>query len=286
MKKAKKIARISLDTLILIFIILLVVWVYLFNRMHRNTIIKPDDELIWERYEVPRSGEEPVNVNLYYPDNYEWTLPVVFNIHWWAFFAWSADTLDTQSERIAKDWNVMVVNINYKLLNMDYSISYALDEIVDTIKYFKNNAEKYKIDPNKMIVMWYSAGWDYAMEACITLKKENIDVFAQILWYAYIWDADDMYQEELSQDQQKSIAPALFILADDDIIWDTSLEYEEILRENWIQTEIKQYSWAMHWFIESNNPEREAVTWERPEQKEMARDAEDYALQWLKDLWL
>jgi acetyl esterase/lipase len=36
---------------------------------------------------------------------------------------------------------------------MDYSISYALDEIVDTIKYFKNNAEKYKIDPNKMIVM-------------------------------------------------------------------------------------------------------------------------------------
>jgi acetyl esterase/lipase len=137
-----------------------------------------------------------------------------------------------------------------------------------------------------MIVMWYSAGWDYAMEACITLKKENIDVFAQILWYAYIWDADDMYQEELSQDQQKSIAPALFILADDDIIWDTSLEYEEILRENWIQTEIKQYSWAMHWFIESNNPEREAVTWERPEQKEMARDAEDYALQWLKNLWL
>ena len=286
MKKAKKIAKISLDTLILILIVLLVVWVYLFNRMHRNTIIKPDDELIWDRYEVPRTGEEPVNVNLYYPDNYEWTLPVVFNIHWWAFFALSADTLDTQSERIAKDWNVMVVNINYKLLNMDYSISYALDEIVDTIKYFKNNAEKYKIDPNKMIVMWYSAGWDYAMEACITLKKENIDVFAQILWYAYIWDADDMYQEELSQDQQKSIAPALFILADDDIIWDTSLEYEEILRENWIQTEIKQYSWAMHWFIESNNPEREAVTWERPEQKEMARDAEDYALQWLKNLWL
>jgi uncharacterized protein HemY len=47
MKKAKKIARISLDTLILILIVLLVVWVYLFNRMHRNTIIKPDDELIW-----------------------------------------------------------------------------------------------------------------------------------------------------------------------------------------------------------------------------------------------
>jgi hypothetical protein len=41
----------------------------------------------------------------------------------------------------------------------------------------------------------------------------------------------------------------------------------------------------MHWFIESNNPEREAVTGERPEQKEMARDAEDYALQWLKILW-
>ena len=286
MKKVKRAARITLDFMILVFIGLLVFWVYIFNRMHRNTIIKPDDELIWDRYEIPRIWEEPVNVNLYYPDNYVWILPVVFNIHWWAFFAWSADTLDTQSERIAKEWNVMVVNINYKLLNMDYSISYALNEIVDTIKYFKNNAEKYKIDPKKMIVMWYSAGGDYAMEACITLKKENIDVFAQVLWYAYIWDADDMYIEELTEQQQKTIAPALFILADDDIIWDTSLDYEEILRENWIETEIKQYSWAMHWFIESNNPEREAVTWIRPEQKEMARDAEDYILQRLKDLWL
>ena len=103
MKKVKRAARITLDFMILIFIGLLVFWVYIFNRMHRNTIIKPDDELIWDRYEVPRIWEEPVNVNLYYPDNYEWILPVVFNIHWWAFFAWSADTLDTQSERIAKD---------------------------------------------------------------------------------------------------------------------------------------------------------------------------------------
>jgi hypothetical protein len=72
MKKVKRFARISLDTFILIFIIVLVIWVYLFNRVHRNTIIKPDDELIWDRYEVPRIWEEPVNVNLYYPDTYEW----------------------------------------------------------------------------------------------------------------------------------------------------------------------------------------------------------------------
>jgi acetyl esterase/lipase len=47
----------------------------------------------------------------------------------------------------------MVVNINYKLLNIDYPISYALDEVVDTIKFFKNNAERYNIDPNKMVLM-------------------------------------------------------------------------------------------------------------------------------------
>ena len=70
MKKAKRIVRISLDSLILILIILILFWVYFFNRVHRNTIIKPDNELIWDRYEVPRMGEEPVNVNLYYPDTY------------------------------------------------------------------------------------------------------------------------------------------------------------------------------------------------------------------------
>ena len=77
---------------------------------------KTDEERLGERFLVPREGKDPVEVNLYIPEGDD--LPVVFNIHGGAFIAGDADTLDTQSDRISKSWNVIVVNINYRLTSI------------------------------------------------------------------------------------------------------------------------------------------------------------------------
>lgn len=69
---------------------------------------KSDEELLGVRFEVPRDGKESEDVNLYIPKSTD-ILPVVFNIHGGAFIVGAADTLDTQSDRISKTWNVIVV---------------------------------------------------------------------------------------------------------------------------------------------------------------------------------
>ena len=84
-------------------------------------------------------------------------LPVVFNIPGGGFVGGDADVLDTQSERIANEWNVVVVTINYTKADVK-PVSYGSEEIRDVVLYFANNAEIYGVDPSKFTLMGYSAG--------------------------------------------------------------------------------------------------------------------------------
>lgn len=247
-------------------------------------MIKSDEELLGVRFEVPREGKEPVDVNLYIPESTD-TLPVVFNIHGGAFIAGDADTLDTQSDRISKDWNVIVVNINYKLMTDEIPIEYGTEEVIDVIRYFKENAEQCNADPERFCVMGYSAGGYHAAAAVLALKAEDVDVAAQVLCYPYIGNAVELYNN-LSPEQQTTIAPALFVLADNDSFSEESLPYREVLDQNGVSAEIKRYTGSIHGFIEENNPEYEKLNIKiskSPEQELMARDAEKFIGNWIHE---
>ena len=88
----------------------------------------------------------------------------------------------------------------------------------------------------------------------------------------------------MSEEQKSSVAPTLFILADDEPVGGSSLQYEEVLCEHGVTTEVKVYDGALHGFIEENNPEYENLhskASKSPEQEIMARDAENYIRDWL-----
>lgn len=243
---------------------------------------KSDEELLGVQFDVPQNGKDAVDVNLYLPAEGD-NLPVVFNLHGGAFIGGDADTLDTQSDRISKNWNVIVVTVNYSLAKDGITIEDGTQEVVDVIQYFKQNAEQYRADPDRFCVMGYSAGGYHAMSAVLELKAQNIDVAAQVLCYPYLGGALETYNK-LSQEQQNSIAPALFVLADNDPIGDGSLPYRDALEENGVHTELKQYSGAIHGFIEENNPEYEKLNnkpSKSPEQESMAREAEELIGTWL-----
>lgn len=243
---------------------------------------KADEEMLGERFEVPRDEMDCVKVNLYIPDSGE-KVPVIFNIHGGAFIAGHADTLDTQSDRISKDWNVAVITIDYRLAKDGITIEYGVKEVADTVKYFKEHADEYHMDTERFVLMGYSAGGYHAMMAVLELKKENIDVAAQVLCYPFIKDAVDVYKT-LSAEQQASLAPVLFISADNDPISDGSLAYEEVLRNNGVKTEIMKYAGSIHGFLEENNPEYEKLQNKQsksPEQEAMAREAENFIRDWL-----
>ena len=89
------------------------------------------------------------------------------------------------------------------------------------------------------------------------------------------------------QKSKKTTKPsALFILAGDEPIGKGSLDYEKVLSENSVNTDVKIFENVLHGFIEENNPEYEKLhdknkTSKSPEAEKVAREAEDYIMNWI-----
>lgn len=157
--KRWKVKIIILSVISALFLILLVIFnIFLKsyreqNEEHRAKLVKNDSELIGERIVIQREGKASVKANLYVPDSMnDERLPVVFNIHGGGFVGGDADVLDTQSERIANEWNVVVVTINYTKADVK-PVSYGSEEIRDVVLYFADNAEIYGVDPSKFTLI-------------------------------------------------------------------------------------------------------------------------------------
>lgn len=155
------------------------------NEKQRTKLVKNDSELIGERIEIPRDGKDSVKANLYVPDTFgDERLPVVFNIHGGGFVGGDADVLDTQSDRIANEWNVAVVTINYTKADVK-PISYGCEEIKDVVLCFADQAEAYSIDPSKITLIGYSAGAYYAAESTRMLQQSDFDMASLVLCYSW-----------------------------------------------------------------------------------------------------
>ena len=290
MSKGKKILKIIG---IIILIIVVLIGIVIVSAIHDTQLrqedqllmVKSDDELIGEHLYIKRDGKDDVDVNLYRYESDE-PVPLVINLHGGAFVAGDADTLDTQSDRISKAWGCTVVTVNYKLMKDSISKQYAVDEVRDTVKYLTDNADEYGIDRDNVFILGYSAGGYHAMAAALQLHKEGVTVKGQILCYPFISDILEQY-DALTEEQKKTIPPALFILAGDEPIGKGSLEYKSVLDDNGVSTELITYDGAMHGFIEENNPEYEKLHFhdsKSPEQEKMARQAENDICAWLNKI--
>lgn len=292
----KRILKILGIVLLVIVLLAVVGLLFLSHQMKKSVadraanqaaMVKSDEELLGEHFYVPREGQEPVDVNLYLPEEGE-NLPVVFNLHGGAFIAGDADTLDSQSLRLSQNWNAVIVTVNYTLAMDGFTIEYGTQEVVDTVKYFLEHADEYRIDPDKAVLLGYSAGGCHAAMAALALEREGVDLAAQVLCYPFIGEVVSGFNA-LSAEQQTGLPPALFVPADNDPISDGSLKYEAVLREAGVTTQIKKYDGSIHGFLEENNPEYESLpagaASKSPEQETMARDGEDYIGAWLAGIW-
>ena len=251
------------------------------NEKHRARLVKDDSELIGERIVIQREGKASVKANLYVPNNTgDELLPVVFNIHGGGFVGGDADVLDTQSERIANEWNAVVVTINYTKADVK-PISYGSEEIRDVVLYFADNAEIYGVDPSKFTLMGYSAGAYYAADSTRLLQKVNFDMASLVLCYPWTTglDVDDLEEE---------FPPTLFILSGQDPISQKAKSFVKDMESVGFELKVIEYENAVHSFIESNNPEGitdDSVDMSdviNPEQESLAREAEAAISQWIR----
>lgn len=251
------------------------------NEKHRAKLVKNDSELIGERIVIRRDGKAGVKANLYVPDNIgAERLPVIFNIHGGGFVGGDADVLDTQSERIANEWNVVVVTINYTKADVK-PISYGAEEIRDVVLYFADNAEIYGVDPSKFTLMGYSAGAYYAADSTRLLQKADFDMSSLVLCYPWTTglDVDDL---------EEDFPPTLFILSGQDPISQKAKSFVKDMESAGLELEVIEYENAVHSFIESNNPEgitEDSVDMSdviNPEQESLAREAEADISEWIR----
>lgn len=251
------------------------------NEKHRAKLVKNDSDLIGERIVIQRDGKADVKANLYAPDIIgDERLPVVFNIHGGGFVGGDADLLDTQSDRIANEWNVVVVTINYTKADVK-PVSYGSEEIRDVVLYFADNAEIYGVDSSKFTLMGYSAGAYYAADSTRLLQKANFDMASLVLCYPWTTGLD---VNNLGED----FPPTLFILSGQDLISQRAKSFVEDMKSSGFELEVIEYENAVHSFIESNNPEgmtEDSVDMSdviNPEQASLAKEAEATISEWIR----
>lgn len=254
MPKRWKVKVTILSFISVLFLILLVIFnIFLSsyraeNEKQRAKLVKNDSELIGERIEIQRDGKASVKANLYVPDMIDdERMPVVFNIHGGGFVGGDADALDTQSDRIANEWNVVVVTINYTKADVK-PVSYGSEEIRDVVLYFTDHAETYGVDPSQFTLMGYSAGAYYAADSTRMLQKADFDMSSLVLCYPWTTGLD---ADKLKDD----FPPTLFILSGQDPISQKAKNYVKDMGSAGLEVEVIEYENAVHSFIESNNPE-------------------------------
>lgn len=278
---------IILSVISVLFAIILVAFNVFLNsyreetQRQRSKLVKSDSQLLGKRIEVQRNGKDSVMANLYMPNNAgDELLPVVFNIHGGGFVGGDADVLDTQSERIANEWNAAVVAINYTKADVK-PVSYGSEEIRDTVLYFADNAEKYGVNPIKFTLMGYSAGAYYAADSTRLLQKSDFDMASLVLCYPWTTGLDVTNLEE-------DFPPTLFVLSGQDPISQKAKNFVKDMGTAGLEFEVIEYENAVHSFIESNNPEgmvegsvdmSEVIN---SEQESLAREAENAISEWIR----
>lgn len=151
------------------------------NEVLRNTLKKPDSELIGQRLVIERKGKGDIYANVYIPKTAsDEKLPVLFNAHGGGFFLGDADEMDSQCDYWANDWNVIVVSINYTKLDTK-PMNYAVSEITDTVAYFEKNADKYNADVTRFSVIGHSCRRIFSSKSGVALDANGFPLESQIL---------------------------------------------------------------------------------------------------------
>jgi len=128
------------------------------------------------------TDEGIVRVLTYNMDNREW-LPLYVNMHGGGFVLGNAEIDDPFMPAIAGGANVKIISIDYSLAP-EAPFPKALNECYAVVKYAKEHADEFGIDPERIAVGGQSAGGNLSAGICLLDNdKKELDVKCLILDY-------------------------------------------------------------------------------------------------------
>lgn len=126
--------------------------------------------------------------NYYYYERKREAMAVLF-IHGGAFFGGDVKTKGNQCRYLAEQADAVVISPEYRLAP-ETPFPGAVDDVMGTLDWITEHAEKLKIDEDKIAVMGESAGGTLAANCCLMDQKERIKLAV------YIYGALDLTPAE------------------------------------------------------------------------------------------
>lgn len=282
-------------------------------------------ETIGERFVVPRSGKSAngndkkgVDVIIYRPKKEVMDalgpndhIPVLFNMHGGAWIWGDAVLMESFCQKVAEEIPAIVVNINYTKID-EQPFPYAIEEVVDTVEYFRANNDEFKVCLARMAVGGHSAGAQLAAGSALMLADKGIQLAAQMLVYPCVDMTNqgglmdlvmNMALPEGSvavqsgfipahpyisplyapEEQLAKVAPAIFIECGKDDLKPQGIAYAKRLIDAGIPVKVKEYKNAEHGFLEVNRPDYpEGDPRQNEEQADYCKDCEEYLIRELR----
>lgn len=155
---------------------------------HMNTIIKkedyPKDNILDKQY-----GEsEDAKMDIYYPESGEGPYPVFIEVHGGAWFFGQKSSIEFKPFLYGLKRGYVCISLGYTLAPKSV-YPQAVLEIKHAIAYIKDNAEKLKINPDKIAIWGGSAGAQLAALAAFSEGtgylsiNRDLSINTLILWY-------------------------------------------------------------------------------------------------------
>jgi acetyl esterase len=159
---------------------------------------------------IPSDGK-PVPARLYEPVNLAPGSPLLVYLHGGGWVIGSIDTHDPTCRYLARNAQVRVLSVGYRLAP-EHHFPAAADDALTAFRFAAHNAEKLGADPSAIAIGGDSAGANLAASVCLqVLATPGPRPVFQLLFYP----ATDMTTRRRSRD----LFADGFFLTDDDMTW-------------------------------------------------------------------
>jgi len=216
-------------------------------------------------------------------------LPLFVNIHGGGFVIGHAEMDDPYMMNVANKANVKIINIDYSL-SPDEEFPKALNECIGVIKYAKEHAEEFGIDPDKIAIGGHSAGANFSTAICLKdaetkelgikgliLDYPPLDIFTdpylkphpkrslstkmgRIFNVCYCDSKEERKNPLISPvfatiDQVQSFPPTLILTAGRDSLCKEAEDFRDKLLQSGITVTHKRFEDSVHGFTLSDKPD-------------------------------
>ena len=213
-------------------------------------------------------------------------MPVVLYFHGGGFFAGGVDETDLIARQIARDSDVVVVNVDYRL-SPEVRFPTAVNDSYAALRWVVDNAERLGVDPDRVILSGDSAGGNLTIVLCLMAREKggppirfqapiypSLDLHPRpdypsrhqwgggeyfligddVVWMMEHYftrpeDADDWRASPILAESYAGLPPALVVTADHDPLMDEGKIYADRLRKDGVEVEYACFEGTFHGFV-------------------------------------